>query len=201
MTVRKIPINDAPPHFRVIDRRHVSGDGAEAPAESQPRYPSYVEELMARAAEMEKRFEQKKSEMMDEIARTRARLQADMERRIGIEKQKLLLPFLEVLDNLERAVDAAAKGGECERLLEGVQITGALFRSRLQAQGIEAVPVLNQPFDPNTSEAVGIVPVSDPARDGIVAEEVLRGYRMGEQLVRPAQVRVARHGGHGHSAD
>ncbi|PYV43144.1 MAG: nucleotide exchange factor GrpE, partial [Acidobacteria bacterium] len=45
---------------------------------------------------------------------------------------------------------------------------------------------------PNLGEAVGIVEVADQAKDGLVVEEVQRGYRIGEQLVRPAQVRVGK---------
>ncbi len=147
---------------------------------------------MARLAETERRFEEKKKQVDEEIAKIRSRLQADYERRIQLQKRDLLLPFLEVLDNLERALDAAQKTDGTERLLEGIVMTASLFRSKLQALGVEAIPVLNQPFDPNLGEAVGIVEVADQAEDGLVIEEVRRGYRMGEQLVRPAQVRIGK---------
>ena len=71
-------------------------------------------------------------------------------------------------------------------------MTASLFRSRLKALGVEAIPVLDQPFDPNQSQAVGTVEMSDLSRDGVVVEEVLRGYRLGDQLLRPARVRVGR---------
>jgi len=183
--------------FRVIDRRHFTGpDGivTGTPVEEKPRYPSFVEELMGKVAEMEKRFEQKKQEMQAEIAKTRARLEADYERRVQLEKQKMLLPFLDVLDNLDLAADSAAAAGNCGRLLEGVELTRSLFRAKLAAQGITTIQVLDQPFDPRTSEAIGTVPVDDEARDGLVLEQVKRGYLFGEQLVRPAQVRVGRFG-------
>jgi molecular chaperone GrpE len=196
MNGKKIPVNDdGPAEFQVIDKRHF-GDpdevAAETPVAEKPRYPSYVEELMARLAEMEKRFDEKKNQMAEEIARTKTRLEADYRRRIEIEKQKLLVPFLDVLDNLERAVDAASKSGDREVLLEGVEMTGTLFRLRLQELGVEPIQVIDEPFDPNVGEAIGTVPVVEAARDGIVVEEIKRGYRMGDQLVRPAQVRVGR---------
>jgi molecular chaperone GrpE len=181
--------------FRVIDKRHfadVDSISGEAAVEEKRRYPAFVEELMARLAETERRFEEKKKQVDDEIAKIRSRLQADYERRIQLQKSDLLLPFLEVLDNLERALDAAQKTDGTERLLEGIVMTASLFRSKLQALGVEAIPVLNQPFDPNLGEAVGIVEVADQAEDGLVIEEVRRGYRMGEQLVRPAQVRIGK---------
>jgi molecular chaperone GrpE len=197
MNGKKIPVNDdSPVEFQVIDKRHIvdpDGVGVETPVEEKPRYPSYVEELMGRMVEMEKRFEEKKTQMADEVARTKARLEGDYRRRIELEKQRVLLPFLDVLDNLERAMEAATRPGDREALLEGVAMTGALFRSRLQAHGVEPIQVIDQPFDPNVGEAIGVVTVTEADRDGLVVEEVQRGYRIGDQLVRPAQVRVGRY--------
>ena len=184
------------PEFQVVDKRHFSNlDGLDKAAvvEEKPRYPSFVEELMARMAATERKFEERKAGFEAEIARIRARLEADFSRRVELEKQKMVLPFLDVLDNLERALAAASKDPEIEHLRAGVELTASLFRTRLQELGIEAIPVLDQAFDPNFGQAVGMVSVSDPAQDGVVKEEVLRGYRMGEQVLRPAQVLVGKH--------
>jgi molecular chaperone GrpE len=177
------------PAFQVIDRRIFSNpdavdlDKVEVPG---PRYPSVVEELRARAAEAERRFAEKRQEMQEEIARVRTRLQADFERKLEQEKHSILLPFLEVLDNLDRALaavpDASMRGG--------LEVTVRDFRARLQAKGVEEIQVVGLPYDPNTGEAVGLVPVDSPSRDGVVVEEVQRGYRLGERLLRPARVRV-----------
>ncbi len=186
---------DQASEFRVVDKRHFTAldtIAATAAVEEKPRYPTFVEELMTRLSEMERRFEEKKKQVDEEIAKMRGRLEADYERRVELEKRKFILPFLEVLDNLERAVEVAQKRGSTESLLEGVAMTASLFRSKLLAHGIEAIPVLEQPFDPNFGQAVGIVPVTDESRDGIVVEEVQHGYRMGDQLLRPVQVRVGK---------
>ena len=161
-----------------------------AAVEERPRYPTYVEELMARVADTERRFEERKKQIDQEIGRVKARLEADYARRFELDKHKLVLPLLEVLDNLERALDAAGKPGGLERLREGVDMTASLFRARLQALGVEHIPLAGQPFDPNLGQAVSMVEVPDEERDGIVVEEVVRGYKMGDQLLRPAQVRV-----------
>jgi molecular chaperone GrpE len=179
--------------FQVIDKRpFVNLDKMEkGPVpEEKPRYPSYVEELMARMAETERRFQEKKKQIDEEIARVKARLEADFVRKVDREKQNILLPFLEVLDNLQRALNAATQAGTVEHLLEGVEMTASLFLSKLQSLGVEHIPALGQQFDPNLEQAVGTVKVDDAAHDGIVVEEVQPGYRMGEQLLRPAQVRV-----------
>ncbi|MBN1570413.1 MAG: nucleotide exchange factor GrpE [Acidobacteria bacterium] len=181
--------------FQVIDKRQfVNLDTVDKTTigEEKPRYPTYVEELMARMAETERRFQEKKQQIDDEIGRTKSRLESDFERKLELEKQKIILPFLEVMDNLQRALDSAVHSGTIENLLEGVQMTANLFRAKLQAMGVEAIPAINQPFDPNLEQAIGTVKVTDAERDGIVVEEVQSGYSMNGQLLRPARVRVGR---------
>jgi molecular chaperone GrpE len=145
---------------------------------------------LAKVAAAERNLEEKKKLIDQEIVRTRMRLEADSQREVELEKQKMLLPFLDVLDNLERAINAAATGGNVETLLEGVQMTASLLRSKFQALGVEPIPVIDRDFDPNVGQAVGIIEVAEPDRDGMVVDEVLRGYRIGDQLLRPARVRV-----------
>ena len=183
--------------FQVIDKRSFCNpdsagtEGGKVP--EKPRYPSYVEELLAKVAAAERNFEEKKRLIDEEIARTRTRLEADSQRRVELERQKMLLPFLDILDNLERAINAAATSGDVDSLLEGVQMTASLLRSKFQALGVEPIPVIGQEFDPNVGQAVGVIEVTEPARDGMVVDEVLRGYRMGDQLLRPARVRVGQY--------
>jgi molecular chaperone GrpE len=181
--------------FQVVDKRqflNVDSINTTTAPEEKPRYPSYVEELMARMTETERKFKEKKQQIDEEIARTRIRLESDFERKLGLEKQQIVLPFLEILDNLQRAVDASTQAGTVEHLLEGVQMTANLFRSKLQSIGVEPITALGQPFDPNLAQAVGAIHVEEASRDGIVIEEVQTGYSMQGQLLRPAQVRVGR---------
>ena len=180
--------------FRVVDKRQFlnpESDSDDQQVIEEPRYPTFVEELRARLAETERQFEEKKKQMSDEIEKTKSRLSAEFERRVAKEKQEALLPFLEILDNLERALDVA-KNDSSKGLVEGIEMTANLFRATLQQHEIESIAVLDQPFDPNLATAVGIVEVEDTSRDGIVLEEVQRGYLMGSQLMRAAQVRVGK---------
>ncbi len=204
---RKIPIstNGSAPfkadedqaEFRVVDRRPFAGVGPGAsvgePVEVKPRYPTYVEELMAKVADTERRFRERVQQVDQETARSKARLEADYERKLVLVRQSMVLPFLDVLDNLERALESASAGGSKEDLLQGLRLTTDLFRAKLKAHAIEPLEVLNQPFDPSQSQAVGVIPVSEPAKDGWVVDVVLPGYRMENSLVRPAQVRVAQY--------
>jgi molecular chaperone GrpE len=182
----------ATPEFQVLDKRKfLDLDNMDTtPVEEKQRYPTFVEELMARTAETERKFEEKKKQIDEEIVRTKTRLESDFQRRLDLDKEKIVLPFLEVMDNLLRAIEAASQGGSAEHLLEGVQITADLFRSKLQAIGVEPIETLEQPFDPNSAQAIDRIRVTDKSLDGIVVEEVQTGYSMNGHLLRPAQVRV-----------
>ena len=191
-------VDKEPATFQVVDKRHFLDPeklGTGGPVEDKPRYPSFVEELMSKMALTERKFEERKSQMQEEIGRTRTRLENEFERRVEAERQKIVLPFLEVLDNLERALASASNSGSEESFLQGVELTVSQFRSKLQLSGVEEIPVLNQPFDPNLGQAVGVVAVADPSQDGVVVEELQKGYKIGGQLLRPAQVRVGRFSG------
>jgi molecular chaperone GrpE len=194
--------DDALQPFRVVDRRHFL-DWAKRPVEGKieesPRYPSFVEELLARVKETERRFEERKQQMNHEIQRSRERIEADFQRSLEIERQKMLLPFLAILDDLQRALRAANRETNPPSLIEGIEMIAGQFELSLRAQGVEALELLNERYDPNLGQAVGVVQTEDPAMDGIVVEEVVRGFRMGEQLLRPAQVRVAQFRGENES--
>jgi molecular chaperone GrpE len=179
--------------FHVVDKRKfldLDKDDKNGISEEKPRYPSYVEELITKMAETERKFLEKKKQIDEEIGRTKARLEADFERKLELEKQKIVLPFLEVLDNLHRAVNSAAQTENVDNLLEGVHLIMSLFRSKLESIGVEPVPALDLPFNPNLQQAIGTIPVKDSNLDGVVLEEVQTGYFMNGQLLRPAQVRV-----------
>jgi molecular chaperone GrpE len=181
--------------FQVIDKRKfltIDKVDKNSLPEEKPRYPTYVEELMARMAETERKFQEKKKQIDEEIGRTRTRLESDFERKLEMETQQIVLPFLEVLDNLQRAVDAASSSHDAQSLVQGVKMTISLFRSKLASIGVETMPSLQQPFDPNLQQAVGSIEVKEAKLDGIVLEELQIGYSMKGRLLRPAQVRVGR---------
>jgi len=95
-------------------------------------------------------------------------------------------PLLDVLDALERAL----KAGSTDRdFYEGVAATHRLFINALREAGAEPMETVGRPFDPNVHEAVATVP-SDGRAPGTVAREVRRGWRLGDSLLRPAQVVV-----------
>jgi molecular chaperone GrpE len=117
--------------------------------------------------------------------RRRAAQERDDARREG--RRAALLPVLSVLDTLERAL---ASGSSDPDFYEGVVAIQRLFTRALREAGAEAVQSVGRPFDPAVHEAVATVP-SDGVEPGTVAREVRRGWRVGDELLRPAQVVVA----------
>lgn len=121
-----------------------------------------------------------------ESLRRRAARERDEAERYGVEK--LLLELIPVLDNLERAQRHALQGEE--GLPEGVEMTRRMFVDALGRFGIESFSAVGEAFDPALHEAVEIRTTAEhPAN--VVLEEMVRGYRLHDRLVRPAMVCVA----------
>lgn len=117
--------------------------------------------------------------------RRRAAREHEAARREG--RRSALLPLLAVLDTFERALGA----GSADRdFYEGVAATHRLFLDALREAGAAPIESVGRPFDPNVHEAVATAP-ADGVPPGTVAREVRRGWRLGNELLRPAQVVVA----------
>ena len=101
---------------------------------------------------------------------------------------ELLSQFLPVLDNLERALDAAEHHDE-GKVLGGVRLTKNLFVDLLRAIGVEEIDTVGAEFDPRVHEAVLTQP-SDQ-KEGTVTVVLERGYRQGDRVLRPARVAVS----------
>jgi molecular chaperone GrpE len=123
----------------------------------------------------------------------RDRVTRDVERTFNKRHEKLLVKFIDILDNLDRALEAAEQTYAGNPLIEGLILVRTQLLQTLQQEGLERIPVLGLPFDPNMSEAVGTQPVDDPEHDHVVVREVLRGYRLHGRVARPSRVFVGQH--------
>ena len=128
------------------------------------------------------------------------RLQADMENyrrrqqrlaqdQVEAERERLLKAYLEIVDDLERALAAPAHNGGVR---EGVELTHRAALQRLKKEDVERIDARGQRFDPAWHDAVSTVP---GRQLGVAPETVVRvlepGYRLGDRLLRPARVVVA----------
>lgn len=120
----------------------------------------------------------------------RERVTRDVERAFDRRRERLLLKFIDILDNLDRALEAAEQTSAGTPLIEGLILVRTQLLQTLQQEGLDRIPVLGLPFDPNVSEAVGTQPVADPDHDQVVVKELFRGYRLNGRVARAGQVFV-----------
>lgn len=123
----------------------------------------------------------------------RKRMSADVLAASGRGKAEVLRDVLPVLDDLERAIQAAGldpEGDSDDGLAHGVILVFRSLRESLNKHGIEVVEPSGERFDPQLHEALS-TQAADGVESGTVVETMQKGYRLGEQLLRPARVVVA----------
>jgi molecular chaperone GrpE len=185
---------------KVVDRRwwanqESAGQGTVTAAPSLK--PTYVEELEQKLAEKDK-------QLQDAIARyrgasaefdeSRLRLRREIAKDIERGRREILADLLDVVDNLDRALDAAGSGSAPDRidtLLQGVELVRRQFLAKLEGFGVKRIESAGQKFDPALHEAVSAVPAATPDQDGTIVGVVRHGYRIGDDVLRPAAVAVA----------
>jgi molecular chaperone GrpE len=187
-------VTDKPdPEVRVVDRRWwARGDSDAAGDDGAARKPKYVEELEQQLAERTAQLqsygaEQRRS--LEELEQVRVRVRRDAAREGERARRTVLLELLEVLDNLDRAINAGTATSD-SALLTGVQLVRDQFLAKLEGLGVKRVETLGLPFDAARHEAVSMAPVSDPAEEGLVVAVLKEGYAIGDDLLRPAAVVV-----------
>lgn len=195
--------DQAQDELRVTDRRriHLDQDETEhvnAEVETPNLKPSYVEELEARTKAAEKqvqevqsRFDQLRQQLQRETDETRVRLNRSADERAAAGKARFIESLLPVMDDLDRALNAAVSEGSSDALLQGIRSIANSFQNALTSAGVEPLTSIGEPFNPELHEAVD-TEETDPEKDGIVTGEYGRGFRMGDRLLRPARVRVGR---------
>lgn len=125
----------------------------------------------------------------------RKRLRQQAEEMCRLERENLLRLLLPVIDDLERAVQAASGGGNGKSIIEGVEMVVRALFDFLRAQGVTPQQALGKPFDPQLHEAVEQLE-SEEHPPNTVVKEFHRGYHIGDRVLRPARVAVARTAAH-----
>ncbi len=180
--------------MKVTDRRWWARGEGETPSEDARLKPTYVEELEARVAGKDLEIQQvlaKYRGASDEFEQARARLRKEISRDTERGRRSVIVSFLEVLDNLDRALDVGASRTD-DPFVRGVAMVRQQFLATLEGLGVTRIDPLGTPFDPLRHEGVSTVPASTPGQDGLVVGVVRPGYVMGDDVLRPAQVAVAR---------
>ena len=186
--------------MKVEDKRHWARgdddpqDDAEPAPAPQPEPPA-VAELRARAEGAERKLRDLQESFLaakEDLDKTRARLERDLDRKVELRFGALVAELLESADDLDRAIEAGAGADPGSPLLQGVTLARDRFVAALERAGLTRIDPKGQPYDPNVAEAVGVVPVGDPAEHDTVIRVERPGYRLGDRIVRAARVLVGR---------
>ncbi len=141
-------------------------------------------------------LKQQLEEEQDRVIRIRAdfenykrRVQLDKEADYKYRAQALLNDLLPVLDNLERALAVEPKTEEAVSLAKGVDMVYRSLVTAVEKEGLEAVKAEGEPFDPNLHQAV-MQEKDDTKESGIVLQELQKGYKLKDRILRPSMVKV-----------
>ncbi len=170
----------------------MSDELTETPAEERIEEPEAVEApapdpLEALAAERDEYLALAQRVQAD-FDNFRKRAIRDQERLVSHAHERLVRELLPILDDLERALEAAEQHEEA-KLVEGVKLVEQSLRAALRKEGLVEIET-DGDFDPHVHEALLTQP-GNGAESGSVLEVVQRGYRVGDKVVRPARVIVA----------
>jgi len=180
-----------------IEHELPAGDGDETSSSPGVSSPSVTGEYSATELELQK-VKAERDSLLDRLARAQAEFE-NARRRASKEQQdfrdyatadtmKALLP---VIDSFERALQVKSDSGDFR---SGVELIYKQLQDVLAKVGVRPIPAKGEPFDPHYHEAIEIVE-STEAPDHVVLEELQRGYKFKDRLLRPAMVKVAKNPG------
>ncbi len=118
--------------------------------------------------------------------RKRARRESDESRRYA--KEDVIGGILDIVSNFERALEA--ENASVDAVLEGVTLIHRQVLRLIEKEGVEPIPALGERFDPRLHEALLRTETVD-VEDGVIIEELEKGWMLHERVLRPAKVRVA----------
>jgi len=162
------------------------GRDSELRSESPISLDAETDELTAAKARAEELY-QELQYARAEIENVRKRALRAADDRLTAGRKALVGKFLPVLDNLRRALTYEESKG----LREGLEQTLKGFESLLASEAVKPLEVVGKKFDPRTAEAM-VTREQDDVEDDTVVEEVQRGYSLGDEILRPALVVVAK---------
>lgn len=181
------------PGFTVHDRRWWNQDSGAAPDQpASDEKPTYVQHLENQIADQRRRLAEAQElirSASEEVTRARARIERDAQRDQQRWRAEFLRSFIDVLDDVDRALDATRGADPAVRA--GLELIQRRFLARLAEHGVQRIDAIDEPFDPRRHDALSMVPAGSD-QDGRVVGVIAPGYLIGDEILRPAQVAVGR---------
>ena len=176
----------------------------EPPPPPRPQAPDLPEETIQEVRALRAKLEHKDRQIeqvmeayrakKEETEKLRARIEKTERRKFEQSKGDFIARFVEVLDNLDRAIDSIENAFDPDSVLQGIMLVRSRLVQLLKEEGLEKIFVRGQTYDPTHSEAAGMEAVPDESQDGMVLKELQPGYMLKGSLLRVARVVVGRYG-------
>jgi molecular chaperone GrpE len=170
----------------IIEGEVIEGIEEEAEEYELEALQAELEQAQAQAAEYLNGWQRARAE----FANYKKRVEAEREELRRTSTEALLLKLLPVVDDFERAFQALPEDSTDAAWVDGFKMILRKLQAVLESQDVAPIEAANQPFDPLWHQAV-MQEETDEHPDGYVIEEMQRGYRLGERVLRPSMVKVA----------
>lgn len=167
-------------------------DMTETVAPEAPVEATEEDETNDELTEMKKSLEaaeEKYLRLYAEFENYKKRTRAELDTERTYRAQSVLRDILPAIDNIERALAQKGESEEFKSLHKGVEMVYESLLSSLKDNGLEVIEALNQPFDPNLHQAV-MQELDEEKESGIVLDELQKGYKLKERVLRPSMVKV-----------
>jgi molecular chaperone GrpE len=150
-----------------------------------------LKERLTKSEEQTKELEDRLLRLAAEFDNYRKRTAREFAYLVKNANERLILQLLDTLDNFQRALDSAKTSSDYEKFHKGVELIYTHMKDLLSKEGLKEIEAKGKPFDPNFHEAVTQAE-SNKYDDGIVMEEIGKGYLLNDRLLRASKVVVSK---------
>ena len=150
-----------------------------------------LKERLAKSEEQAKELEDRLLRLAAEFDNYKKRMAKEFGYLIKNANENLMLQLLDTLDNFQRALDSGKTSNDYENFHKGVELIYNHLKEILTKEGLKEIEVLGKPFDPNFHEAVTQAE-SDEYDEGIIMDEISKGYMLNDRLLRASKVMVSK---------
>lgn len=181
-----------PIHSRT-HHRGAAGDWPGQPADGSPATEATPEQLTAALEEAKALAAEHLATLQRtaaDFANFRRRTAEDRERELGLASESLLRKLLTVADDFDRALETMPAEFKEAGWIEGIVLLDRKLRALLESEGVTPIEAVGRPFDPHEHEAIASVAATGRP-DGEIVDEIQKGYRVRDRVLRPALVAVA----------
>lgn len=162
----------------------------EAAETSEPAAEAAEDPRIAELTKLAEENQQRYLRVQADFDNFRRRTQKEKEELASYASMKLVSQLLPVVDNFGRALEAGRNGSELDAFAKGVDMIFRQLEQVLEQEGLKAMETVGQPFNPEYHQAIMQVE-SEEYEEGVIVEEVQKGYMLKDKVLRPAIVKVS----------